>query len=68
MRYLLLLLLLGPLTGCFVIDDGMVYFDDGGPCQAHGVAAPSFYSTAEPPGAVVPAGGALPAQTREPPR
>lgn len=68
MRHFLLLLLLGSLTGCLVIDDGMVYFDDGGPCPSYGAGAPPSYSTAEPPRGVVQAGTAPPMQTREPPR
>lgn len=64
MRYLLILSLLPPLTGCMMFDDAM-YCDVPDSCQAAPIAP--VRATAEPP-AIVPAAATAPAQTREPPR
>ena len=70
MRHLLLLLLLGPLSGCLIIEDE-IFFVDGG-CPAPGASAPPIISTAEPPRAgavpIVQTGAVMPVQTGEPPR
>jgi hypothetical protein len=73
MRYLLLLLLLGVLTGCVGFDEPMcqgVYAPCGGMSFRSAEPPPlmtTVSGTAEPP-LVVPAGGTAAVQTREPPR